>query len=82
MSTRALTVLAAACALAGLTVACGNGPSPSAAPPATPEAARAFADAADVELLAHANELNRAQWVAANFITTDTEALSASVYQD
>jgi peptidyl-dipeptidase A len=43
--------------------------------------ARAFADAADRELLDLANKVSRAQWVAANFITHDTEALSADAYK-
>jgi peptidyl-dipeptidase A len=83
MNTRARAALAAACAAAALVMACGgSASSPTSASPVTPEAATAFVDAADRELLARANELSRAQWVAATYITSDTEALSASAYQD
>jgi peptidyl-dipeptidase A len=42
------------------------------------EDARKFLDDAESRLLAASNEAGRAQWVAANFITSDTEALSAA----
>jgi peptidyl-dipeptidase A len=48
--------------------------------PATPEEAKRFVESADKELLELGNKLARAQWVAATFITTDTEALSADTY--
>jgi peptidyl-dipeptidase A len=57
-----------------------NGAAPAGAAPGgppTPDDAKRFADQADVELLDLANRVSRAQWVAANFITSDTEALSA-----
>ncbi len=67
---RALAALAVWSSLVAGTLACGGrGTGPASAPPPTPEAATKFADAADVELLARANEVSRAQWVAANFIT-------------
>ena len=49
--------------------------------PATADEAKRFADQADAELLDLTNKVNRAQWVAANFITSDTEALSADAYK-
>src|SRR5262245_51642558 len=49
--------------------------------PATAEDAKRFVDQADADLLELTNALNRAQWVAANFITSDTEALSADAYK-
>jgi len=41
------------------------------------EDARKFLEDAEAKLLAASNEAGRAQWVASNFITQDTEALSA-----
>ena len=62
--------VAGACALAGATlVACGAGQ-----PTGTnerPDAAAFVADA-NAQLLELGNALARAQWVASNFITTDT----------
>jgi peptidyl-dipeptidase A len=52
-----------------------GGASPSGPP--TADEAKKFADQADADLLDLTNKVNRAQWVAANFITSDTEALSA-----
>lgn len=43
--------------------------------------ARAFLQRAETQLLALSNEAGQAQWVAANFITQDTEALSAKASQ-
>jgi len=43
----------------------------------TVEDARKFLDSAEAEMLALANEGGKAAWVAANFITQDTEAISA-----
>jgi peptidyl-dipeptidase A len=43
----------------------------------TEEEARRFVDGAEAELLTLANESGQAAWVAANFITQDTEALAA-----
>ena len=49
--------------------------------PATAEGAKQFVEAADKELLELGNKVARAQWVAATYITEDTEALSADAYQ-
>lgn len=71
--------VAGACAVAGATlVACGAGQ-----PTGTnerPDAAAFVADA-NAQLLELGNALARAQWVASNFITTDTERLSADASQ-
>jgi peptidyl-dipeptidase A len=68
--------------LCGASLACGRGSSNASAPAAsTPQDAKAFVEAADRELLGLANKLSRAQWVAATYITEDTEALSADAYQ-
>jgi peptidyl-dipeptidase A len=68
--------------LCGASVACGRGSSSASAPAAsTPQDAKTFVEAADRELLGLANKLSRAQWVAATYITEDTEALSADAYQ-
>ncbi len=55
-------------------------PRPAAAQPApagSPAAARAFVDSAERALAALSVRANRAQWVAATYITHDTEQLSA-----
>jgi peptidyl-dipeptidase A len=57
-----------------------SGSSAAGGPPTADEAKR-FADQSDVELLELSNKVNQAQWVAANFITSDTEALSADAYK-
>jgi peptidyl-dipeptidase A len=44
---------------------------------ARPDDARAFVEDAERRLLALSNKLGRAQWVAANFITEDTEQIAA-----
>jgi peptidyl-dipeptidase A len=78
-----LTLLASACATAGeppATTAPGDGaPAGSAAPaPAAPAArAAAFVDSAEAVLADLTERASRAQWVQANFITYDTEILSA-----
>ncbi len=46
------------------------------------EDAAAFVQRANATLLEDANALSRAQWVAANFITVDTEAMSAAATAD
>ena len=53
----------------------------SNAAPGTPSVAEAkkFLEEADARLLALTNEAGRAAWVQSNFITDDTEALSALV---
>jgi peptidyl-dipeptidase A len=83
MSRRRVSLaLVLAAALVGSTIACGSrAGSTQQSPPATADEAKAFADRADAQLLELANDLGRAQWVAANFITTDTEAISADAYQ-
>src|SRR5690349_11212867 len=68
--------LAASAAIALL--ACG----PAAAAPQarpTPADAKAFVERAETQLAAMSEYANRAQWVRANFITTDTEWLEAKV---
>ncbi len=77
---RALAVCIAAAVASAIGTACSSGPSETPPPP-TPQEARAFVDAADRELLGLSNEVSRAQWVAANFITSDTEAISAEAYR-
>jgi peptidyl-dipeptidase A len=69
--------------LCGVAAACGGfgSQAPGAGNAATPEEARAFVDKADAELLALTNKVSRAQWVAATYITEDTESLSADAYQ-
>ncbi|HXY67942.1 MAG TPA: hypothetical protein VEH62_00750, partial [Gemmatimonadales bacterium] len=44
--------------------------------------ARAFVDAAERELAARSVPMNRAAWLADNFITDDTESLSAYFQTD
>ena len=83
MSRHRLLVAALAFAVAAaLTIACGSETAPGSAPEPTVEEARSFVDRADRELLELGNRLARAQWVAANFITPDTEAISADAYQE
>lgn len=65
MTIRYIQLAAAAFAL----VACSSRPGP--------EEARKFVEAAEAELLRLSNETSQAQWVAANFITGDTEAIAA-----
>src|SRR6186713_871579 len=63
-------------------VACGGGSSTSSQPPGPTAAdAKAFVEKADAELLDLSRRLSQAQWVSSNFITTDTEAISANTYQ-
>jgi peptidyl-dipeptidase A len=51
------------------------------APQATAEEAKAFVKTASDELSTLLLEVNRADWIASNFITEDTEALSAAAGQ-
>jgi peptidyl-dipeptidase A len=69
--------------LCGVAAACGGFGSQAtgAGSVATAEEAKAFVDKADAELLALTNKVSRAQWVAATYITEDTESLSADAYQ-
>ncbi len=63
-------------------VACGGGSAtPAQAPGATAADAKAFVEKADADLLDLSRRLSQAQWVSSNFITTDTEAISADTYQ-
>ncbi len=78
-----LRIAAVATLGAGLgLVACGGGSS-TPSQPAGPTAAdaKAFVEKADAELLDLSRRLSQAQWVSSNFITTDTEAISANTYQ-
>jgi peptidyl-dipeptidase A len=50
-------------------------------PDTTAEAARRFLDAAERELAVKSIAMNRAQWVSENFITHDTELLSADAQE-
>jgi len=78
-------IAAAATLGAGLgLVACGGGsstPSSTTTPGATAADAKAFVEKADAELLDLSRRLSQAQWVSSNFITTDTESISANTYQ-
>lgn len=96
LRTRYIVSLGSALAMAALLAACGSSPSapPAASSTSAPAAgggaafavtldgAKQFADAADRELLELTNEVSRAQWVASNFITEDTEALSADALKN
>src|SRR5687767_577555 len=63
-------------------VACGGGSTPPAQPAgASAPDAKAFVEKADAELLDLSRRLSQAQWVSSNFITADTEAISANAYQ-
>src|SRR5687767_15582779 len=50
--------------------------------PPTAEEARAFVEAAEQRLLDLSTKAGRAAWVAANFITDDTEAIAADLNKD
>jgi peptidyl-dipeptidase A len=71
---RPVTLLCALVLSAGLARPAG---AQAPAPTPTPEEAMKFVDAAEKRLFALAVEASRAGWVQANFITEDTEALSA-----
>jgi peptidyl-dipeptidase A len=67
-----------AAALAAAAWACAPAPAdPGAAAGARPDQVQPFLDSANARLLELSNALGRAQWVAANFITEDTERISA-----
>ena len=75
--TRLLTV-ASVVVGAGLAMACSRVSAPGNSTATTPPPdATAFVAQANATLLAQASALARAQWVAANFITIDTEQVSA-----
>jgi peptidyl-dipeptidase A len=65
----------------GLVACGGNSTTPPQAPGATAADAKAFVEKADADLLDLSRRLSQAQWVSSNFITTDTEAISANTYQ-
>jgi peptidyl-dipeptidase A len=79
----ALRIAAVATLGAGLgLVACGGGSSTPGQPSGPTAAdAKAFVEKADAELLDLSRRLSQAQWVSSNFITSDTEAISANTYQ-
>jgi peptidyl-dipeptidase A len=63
-------------------VACGGRSSTSSQAAAGSAAdARTFVERSDRELLDLSRRLSQAQWVSSNFITVDTEAISANTYQ-
>lgn len=90
-------VLMAACAAVAAAQACkttaaspppakADCPPATAAPapepfPSTAQGAQAFADAAEAHLYELGLQANKAAWVQANFITQDTQALSASAQE-
>ena len=61
----------------GLVASCSRVSAPGNPSAGTAGDPASFVEQANATLLADANALSRAQWVAANFITGDTEALSA-----
>jgi peptidyl-dipeptidase A len=79
-----LAILASLGTSIGL-VACGGGSQPtsstSGAATGSSAEAKALVDKADAELLELAKRLSQAQWVSSNFITVDTETISANTYQ-
>jgi peptidyl-dipeptidase A len=81
--TRLLALSSAVLAGLGLAAACSrvSAPTTSSSTTARPDVA-GFVQEANTTLLAKANALSRAQWVAANFITVDTEAISADATAD
>src|SRR4051794_38311716 len=66
---------------AGLSVVGCHGGSSPAASGVTETEARQFVERADAELLEQSKRLSQAQWVSSNFITSDTETISANTYQ-
>ncbi|MCC6164529.1 MAG: M2 family metallopeptidase [Acidobacteria bacterium] len=83
-TTRVLAVSAAVAAALALAVGCSrvSAPAPGTTSSGTPADAATFVERANATLLEQANALGRAQWVAANFITEDTEQISASSTAD
>jgi peptidyl-dipeptidase A len=76
--TRLLPVLSAAMAGLVLAAACSRVAAPGTSSANPPTDAAAFVAQANATLLEEATALSRAQWVAANFITEDTEQLSSA----
>ena len=84
-TTRVLAVSTAVAAGLALAVGCSrvSAPAPGTTTSSgTPADAATFVERANATLLEQANALGRAQWVAANFITEDTEQISASSTAD
>jgi len=80
---RFISAIATAFAGALVLAACSTpGPAAGRSAPPTADEAKQFADQADRELLELTNQVSRAQWIAANFITSDTEAISADIYKN
>ncbi|WP_291987577.1 M2 family metallopeptidase [Luteitalea sp.] len=80
---RLLVVSSAVLAGLGLAAACSRVSAPGTTTTSGPPTdAAAFVKQANATLLAQANALSRAQWVAANFITEDTEQISAAATAD
>jgi peptidyl-dipeptidase A len=82
--TRNLVLLGSAVtAGVALAAACTRVSAPTTSSSSTPPTdAASFVKEANATLLEQANALARAQWVAANFITTDTEQISAAATAD
>ncbi len=82
--TRSVTLASIGLAALALAGACSrvSAPSNTSSGGSAPQDAAAFVAGANTTLLAQANELARAQWVAANFITEDTEGISADASAD
>ncbi len=85
MRNRSIVALTSA-ALAGLAFAAAcsrvSAPGTTSSGGSAPDDAATFVQRANATLLEDANALSRAQWVAANFITIDTEAISAGATAD
>lgn len=73
----AISSLALACAIAAPAAAQTRPARPATQPAANPAAADAFVKSAEEQLYAHNLIASRVDWVNANFITDDTDALSA-----
>jgi len=73
--------LAVLCAVALLTFGCPPSGGGGEAPPATPEGARQFVEESNAKLLDLSIDAERAAWVQSNFITHDTEILSAQAQE-
>ena len=83
MRTRHLALLGSAVAAGVALAACTRVSAPTTSSSSTPPAdAASFVSEANATLLDQANALARAQWVAANFITSDTEQISAAATAD
>lgn len=78
MRTRLLVLLSSAAVGFGVVAGCSRVSAPGRSSAVPPPDGTAFVAQANATLLDQANALARAQWVAANFITEDTEQLSAA----